>query len=669
MTSLCPSEDKGEGKRLLMVKQNTDYLIARQLSGEMESTIFKIQPGSRASNYDITSRRSSEVIRNPSDSNKLLYFGGNFQDNQQCNEDKGFQVISPIGEHITDEDESSRFASNFGTSKKNRKGVPTFCDAVENQDLRKQSSADDSPMPFALAINNDDMQDNQSYLKKKTSDFMGKQESLSESSSFNNSSESDETEEAEDFANSVNYNINVQSSKGTNISKEKIVPISKIKMFKRSQTKISKPGKSSLEKKDIVGILKKTARNRTNNDNNSTIKSQKKSIFLNTRELKSRGSTDNGIIVHQVGSFASNHKLKSIKPKKPKPCYGNSVNLFKVARDLHKSMDEHLKTRGSASNLHPRNELINHGKKELLKIIKKHRWGSNSALRRSRVNTSVNLLKLAKDVSTGSIQNIKMNLNRSMPRLIMKQGSSEIKTKRSKPIVNSGLRNVNTPQHISYAANTPLKSRLMNSRKYSSKFSEFCKFQDHQNMASRMIDEESKGTGEQSYCPKRNYSSIALDHPLGYGWDRDIPEYGDDDQTLEISVNASTYLGFDTHKARETYQNRLNGPIMHDTWKGLNPNRFVSAFQDQVVHNNQTNISNSTIINEGNGALKENDLESDIICTEKLPISLENSNNHHDHLYYAGKPPKNSLKKISSEQIPSSGSIFKITQIQTPKDL
>ena len=47
-----------------MVKQNTDYLFARQLSEEMESTIVRIQPGSKASNYDKASRHSSELLRN-----------------------------------------------------------------------------------------------------------------------------------------------------------------------------------------------------------------------------------------------------------------------------------------------------------------------------------------------------------------------------------------------------------------------------------------------------------------------------------------------------------------------------------------------------------------------------------------------------------------------------
>jgi hypothetical protein len=41
--SLCPSDEKGN--KSPMVKQSTDYLFARQLSEEMESTIARIQPG------------------------------------------------------------------------------------------------------------------------------------------------------------------------------------------------------------------------------------------------------------------------------------------------------------------------------------------------------------------------------------------------------------------------------------------------------------------------------------------------------------------------------------------------------------------------------------------------------------------------------------------------
>jgi hypothetical protein len=94
-----------------MVKQNTDYLYARQLSEEMESTIVRIQPGGKASNCDKVSRNSSEVFRQgTNDSNKMLYFGAQ---NQEKSKD-----ISPIGEHIIDEDieESSKFASNFGVN-------------------------------------------------------------------------------------------------------------------------------------------------------------------------------------------------------------------------------------------------------------------------------------------------------------------------------------------------------------------------------------------------------------------------------------------------------------------------------------------------------------------------------------------------------------------------
>jgi hypothetical protein len=44
--------------KMVIAKQNTDYLFARQLSEEMESTIVRIQPGSKISNYDKISKVS-----------------------------------------------------------------------------------------------------------------------------------------------------------------------------------------------------------------------------------------------------------------------------------------------------------------------------------------------------------------------------------------------------------------------------------------------------------------------------------------------------------------------------------------------------------------------------------------------------------------------------------
>lgn len=92
-----------------ITKQNTDYLFARQLSEELESTINKIQPGGKASNCDKASRNSSEHYRPPTaESNKMFEFGVTNQDNGGS--------IDIIGEHFSDEDqdESSNVTNSFG---------------------------------------------------------------------------------------------------------------------------------------------------------------------------------------------------------------------------------------------------------------------------------------------------------------------------------------------------------------------------------------------------------------------------------------------------------------------------------------------------------------------------------------------------------------------------
>lgn len=138
-----------------MVKQNTDYLFARQLSEEMESTIFRIQPGSRASNYDKISKNSSEAHRNASDSGKHLFFGISNQDYSHKNQDN-MNDISPIGEHITDEDESSKFG-HIGTSKlkDHSSNAWTFKDAVERQNNLENIEENEPNLstPFHFTIN------------------------------------------------------------------------------------------------------------------------------------------------------------------------------------------------------------------------------------------------------------------------------------------------------------------------------------------------------------------------------------------------------------------------------------------------------------------------------------------------------------------------------------
>jgi hypothetical protein len=62
------------------------------------------------------SRNSSEVNKNTSDSGRHQFFGVSINDYLYRNQDNK-NDISPIGEHMTDDEESSNF-NNFGPEKK-----------------------------------------------------------------------------------------------------------------------------------------------------------------------------------------------------------------------------------------------------------------------------------------------------------------------------------------------------------------------------------------------------------------------------------------------------------------------------------------------------------------------------------------------------------------------
>ena len=64
-------------------------------------------------------------------------------------------------------------------------------------------------------------------------------------------------------------------------------------------------------------------------------------IFLNTRELKSRGSTDNGIVVGILPALRNIPEVKRIHKFGHTPNQ-RSLNLFKVAKELHKSVHEEI---------------------------------------------------------------------------------------------------------------------------------------------------------------------------------------------------------------------------------------------------------------------------------------------------------------------------------------
>lgn len=200
-----------------MVKQNTDYLFARQLSEEMESTIVRIQPGSKASNYDKVSRQSSSVYKKSNDSNKML-FGATFHEPSQQNPNSIID-IAPIGEHITDEDESSKFASNFGTTKLKEKtgNDRTFRDAIEECSNMNEKKKENIILAssFDLSLTRKDSQDN-NMVKLPTSSF---NQEHSESS-FIQEASSDEESDGRHTSGTIKYNINVKSSAGTRPSKE-----------------------------------------------------------------------------------------------------------------------------------------------------------------------------------------------------------------------------------------------------------------------------------------------------------------------------------------------------------------------------------------------------------------------------------------------------------------
>ena len=248
-----------------------------------------------------------------------------------------------------------------------------------------------------------------------TSDF-NQQES---ESSFNNHSESSESEK--EFSGTVEYNINIKSSKGgTNHSKQHIAPVDQVKIFKRSQTKISKEEKDSMESQKKVRFMKKSVGNMSNHEDNTTLFSNKKAKFLNTRELKSRGSTENGIIVNPMSkNFNSNIKIMYQLGKSRQ---NKSLNLFKVAKQLHRSMDENIIDRMNQPGFMCEDQSqIKYESRELSNIIKKYRWKNSSVGPfRHKINNSINLLKMAKQASVGILNRPgRRDLNRTQAKKSM----------------------------------------------------------------------------------------------------------------------------------------------------------------------------------------------------------------------------------------------------------
>lgn len=64
-------------------------------------------------------------------------------------------------------------------------------------------------------------------------------------------------------------------------------------------------------------------------------------IFLNTKELKSRGSTDNGILVGNFPLLRCNQEARKLQNFGHTPKQ-RSLNLFKIAKELHKTVHEEI---------------------------------------------------------------------------------------------------------------------------------------------------------------------------------------------------------------------------------------------------------------------------------------------------------------------------------------
>lgn len=134
----------------------------------------------------------------------------------------------------------------------------------------------------------------------------------------------------------IQYNINIKSSNGTTSTPKKAIQINNRRSFKRSQTKIVKDEKNSLGTRIINTKLKKSVGKFSKGNSKASA-----NIFLNTRELKSRGSTDNGIVVGILPALRNIPEVKRMHKFGHTPKQ-RSINLFKVAKELHKSVHEEI---------------------------------------------------------------------------------------------------------------------------------------------------------------------------------------------------------------------------------------------------------------------------------------------------------------------------------------
>ena len=208
------------GYKSNMTKQNTDYLFARQLSEEMGSSINRIQPAGKFSNYDKISRNSSEQYRPPTnESNKMFDFWA-------LNQDHGIN-FDAIGEHLSDEDqdESSKVTNNFG-SRTRYKDIQIIKEITDYPEIPvKEPNSATTPILASTFHINSEWSDQSNHSNNENKNKMSKIPTSSFNHENSNSSSSREhdsfNKSSHEESKSSFYNININSAKVSNESEKK----------------------------------------------------------------------------------------------------------------------------------------------------------------------------------------------------------------------------------------------------------------------------------------------------------------------------------------------------------------------------------------------------------------------------------------------------------------
>lgn len=147
-------------------------------------------------------------------------------------------------------------------------------------------------------------------------------------------------------------------------------------------------------------MVKDSARNLSNFQNNSELMTNNPALFLSTKELISRGSTENGKIVTQINQFRKNTKKLIFGFGKTKN--RDSINLINVAKQLHKSMDDHIIGKISENDFQNQDSPTydNSGSTaEAKKLLDDYKLYSSQNKSKLKLDRSVNLLKLVNQKS------------------------------------------------------------------------------------------------------------------------------------------------------------------------------------------------------------------------------------------------------------------------------